>query len=151
MRTGWTVLRCSGFGRDSGDLICPSSEIDAPLDRSKIRFGAVVRCKGPEVEFARLVQFAERILIVHRREQRAPLLERDPGPLSRKQPVDRCCECILGAGAELAHGGMGWRVLGSTKASFRQRPVEPPSALPSIDVPVRNPVCRPAGSDGDYD
>ena len=69
-------------------LICPPSEINAFFDRSKIRVGAVVRCKGPEVEFARLVQFAERILIVHRREQRAPLLERDPGPFARLAEVE---------------------------------------------------------------
>jgi len=51
---------------DSGDLICPSSEIDAPLDRSKIELNTPIRRKGPEVELAWFVQFAERILIVYR-------------------------------------------------------------------------------------
>jgi hypothetical protein len=45
---------------------CRSIEIDTSFDGPKIELNIVVRCKGSEVEFARLVQFAERILIVHR-------------------------------------------------------------------------------------
>ena len=63
---GVRLWRASRGTHDHGSLVFPSSEIDAPFDGPKIEFRTVVRCKGSEVEFARLVQFAERILIVHR-------------------------------------------------------------------------------------
>src|ERR1700730_5892129 len=81
-----------------------SSEKDAPLHRSEIELNPAIRCKGPEVQLAQLVPFAERILIDHRREQSSPLLERDPGPLARTSPIDRVGERSLAGGFELPSG-----------------------------------------------